>query len=260
MGIYCDGSSMDANISEEECLERIEDMAQADIEGHELVEENAVPPIDTQKLFVKFSLPTETDEPDKTPMLSSQCKDTKFPDDSGDTDFQKHDTGYHKHDTDCHKHDTYTDGQINERIAKEKRKCFSASDSFGFIIKSKNVEFLSEEDVFKAKFHVSQNGLEKLLSMDWVVKDGKISRDSSNNNDLGVGEVAVLKNNAFPTKEKKQTDLHSGVQVFLRSFGFAHPYDWLWFLAAAYRNEKHALNCNFLYRFNVIPSEPLSYV
>ena len=254
-----DGSSIDANIDEEECSERIEDVVQTDIEGHQLVEENAAPSKDAQKLFVKFSLPAETDEVNKAPMVTPQSEDTKLPNvaDNDDKNCQKHNTEMEdqikesiakekrkcfsasdslgfiiksknvadNNDKDCHKHDTEMEDQIKESIAKEKRKCFSASDSLGFIIKSKNIEFLSEADICRAKLYVAQNGLEKFLSMDLVVKDGKISRDSSNNIDFGVGEIAILKKNAILTKEKKRTDMPSGVQVFLVSFEFAYLYD-----------------------------------
>ena len=89
---------------------------------------------------------------------------------------------------------TKSTANLGRKKFRDKARPFSASPSLGSTLKCKTVEFLSEEDVYGAKLHISKSALKTLLYMDFLSEKSKLTKEKCSNDVIDSGDCGVFKN------------------------------------------------------------------
>ena len=154
----------------------------------------------------KVNVPTETDRVIKTSTFVSQKKGNQ-----SRTPVRRSSVIYQKRDSLI---GTDAKTQAETKIPRRKERCSSASPVLGYVVKSKHLQLLSDEDMYRAKLHVSKGAFETLQCNDLLREKGKFSKDKSNSDEMTTNESEVSNSNAIASKEEAKADTARNIQVF----------------------------------------------
>ncbi|XP_065068344.1 uncharacterized protein LOC135693722 isoform X2 [Rhopilema esculentum] len=96
----------------------------------------------------------------------------------------------------------------------EKKRPFSASTVNYSALRSKSIEFLSEEEISKAKLYISERTLETLLYMDFLKEKDKLKKDDCERDIELLGKQLSNSCHLKEEKEKRKNEIPPEMQVF----------------------------------------------
>ena len=106
----------------------------------------------------------------------------------------------------------------------EKKRPFSASTVNYSALRSKSIEFLSEEEISKAKLYISERTLETLLYMDFLKEKDKLQKEDCERDIELLGKQLSNSCHLKEDKEKMKNEIPPEMQV-----GIFSQYIWLYF-------------------------------